>query len=693
MRKKIYRSKNKEKVCQCRKKYYNKNKEAIKAKEREKYSKDSEPKKQKERERYSKDSSPKKQKEREKYSKHSGPKKQKEREKYSKDSENKKGKVNEYKEKKRIELLHDDDKILQNFYRFSQHGPIFPCVSCHRRLHERTVKAIDDEFGAFITENNLTEFLKISPEFEVFGRKYICNTCRRYLLKKDTPPLNFTNGLDVDSTPEWMSELSSVGKSLVALDLPFLKVREIDKTGMPVTNDRYINVPRTLDEVSKTVNTLPRKSDELGFINVRIKRKMGLKTYHRFERVNGQLVNRVLDYLKGNNELYKEIQINEMKNELVHIDSSRSGSSSSSLSSSSKSSASQKINSSISSASDCSMISDDSMRSAKLSKKRTPFVQLGDDDNVFMNVTCLLPEDPAREVVINTSDKVIKKKLKRSDPCHFEIAPGEGKIPNNWLRAPHFLLRAFPLLFPKGRYGFYHERKIPLTPLQFFTQRILNINTQFSRDPDFLFVAEQFCERWAIERQIDISCKKGTFTKTQQGTVELSMVDDAFGIFKSIPGTPAYWKKFRNEIFARMEQLGPFHIFFTFSCAEMRWPNFIAAVWQEKGHQIKFTTNPWDGKWDSIEIKHKDSGDEGPFVPLPQFNERHMRSQTAFFRDHYILVTRMFDSRVKAFITSILKHKVAYYSYRVEFQARGLPHIHGKNETEHVFVVANEEQQ
>ena len=133
----------------------------------------------------------------------------------------------------------------------------------------------------------------------------------------ETPPLNFTNGLEVDTTPEWMSELSSVGKSLVALDLPFLKVREIDKTGMPVTNDRYINVPRTLDEVSKTVTSLPRVSEELGFIliNVRIKRMMGLKTYHRFEQVDGQLINRVLNYLKENNELYKEIQMNMMKNQ------------------------------------------------------------------------------------------------------------------------------------------------------------------------------------------------------------------------------------------------------------------------------------------------------------------------------------------------------------------------------------------
>ena len=47
------------------------------------------------------------------------------------------------------------------------------------------------------------------------------------------------------------------------------------------------------------------------------------------------------------------------------------------------------------------------------------------------------------------------------------------------------------------------------------------------------------------------------------------------------------------------------------------------------------------------------------------------------------LVTRMFDSRAKAFIKHILMKSdksglsVKNYCYRIEFQARGMPHIHG----------------
>ena len=42
------------------------------------------------------------------------------------------------------------------------------------------------------------------------------------------------------------------------------------------------------------------------------------------------------------------------------------------------------------------------------------------------------------------------------------------------------------------------------------------------------------------------------------------------------------------------------------------------------------------------------------------------------------MITRMFDNEVKSFIKNILmNHNVAYHCYRIEFQARGMPHLHG----------------
>ena len=47
------------------------------------------------------------------------------------------------------------------------------------------------------------------------------------------------------------------------------------------------------------------------------------------------------------------------------------------------------------------------------------------------------------------------------------------------------------------------------------------------------------------------------------------------------------------------------------------------------------------------------------------------------FKDYTFLITRMFDARVGSFVKNILKGggrevPFKYYSYRVEFQARGM---------------------
>ena len=44
------------------------------------------------------------------------------------------------------------------------------------------------------------------------------------------------------------------------------------------------------------------------------------------------------------------------------------------------------------------------------------------------------------------------------------------------------------------------------------TQRLLNVDKRFSKDPDWLFIAQQYVERHAIERQISISYQKGKIT-------------------------------------------------------------------------------------------------------------------------------------------------------------------------------------
>ena len=70
----------------------------------------------------------------------------------------------------------------------------------------------------------------------------------------------------------------------------------------------------------------------------------------------------------------------------------------------------------------------------------------------------------------------------------------------------------------------------------------------FAKDHDFLFMGQQFLERYALERQINMSALNGSFVETDDNCIKMMPTDDKFAIFQSIPGTPAYWKKFRSEV-------------------------------------------------------------------------------------------------------------------------------------------------
>ena len=188
---------------------------------------------------------------------------------------------------------------------------------------------------------------------------------------------------------------------------------------------------------------------------------------------------------------------------------------------------------------------------------------------------------------------------------------------------------------------------------------------------DFLFVAQQMCERYALERQIDVSLNyKGQYVTLPDGTKKILNPENILSIFKTIPGTPLYWKQFRAELFAAMNQLGPFHLFFTLSCGESQWAEEFASILKEKGHKVEFLSEPWSGKDSDILIDGK---------PFPQYKEENISSVTKLFQEHYFDLTRNFAHKVDKFIDKILMKsgKIKHYKYRVEFQARGMPHIHG----------------
>ena len=415
----------------------------------------------------------------------------------------------------------------------------------------------------------------------------------------------------------------------------------------------------------------------------------------------------------------------------------------------------------------------------------------------YNETTLLTPIDPTSNIVVNNTEKTIKKKIKKNAPV-IEIAPGEGKIPTNWLREKDNDIDSFPELHPEGRFGLDHDRSQKLTKNKYYGQRIMNEEPMYSENADYLFMAQQSVERSAIEREINMAMSQGSIKTNDKGEKSYIPSDDAYNIFQKIPGTPAYWKSFKNELYAKMEALGPFHVFFTFSCAEMKWASVLLEVLKVKlRRQLKifYLDNfinsdgisqnvAWDGEpntvllydeelsdvdttlndneyeisgkrvselkdiidkiikdvkkykkevaskkrksdpvmekklkmLDSLDYKLEDKDQQMDLIKfliqfednnnklkmkdivyiatsinvsqrskimtlesyLRRYLKQHSINKIDFLKDNFMLITQIFDKRAKDFLETILKKEgIEDYAYRVEWQIRGLPHIHG----------------
>ena len=133
---------------------------------------------------------------------------------------------------------------------------------------------------------------------------------------------------------------------------------------------------------------------------------------------------------------------------------------------------------------------------------------------------------------------------------------------------------------------------------------------------------------------------------------------------------------------AKLDNLGPFHLFFTLSCADLRWDENFAAILQDK-YDIKYKIEMDDeGNWDT-KVTARNRGSDLEYKPLKQFIEEDVEeSQHELIRGNVLIATRYYQQRVKNFICKIAMGannpmNVKYYTYKVEFQDRGAGHIHG----------------
>ena len=144
--------------------------------------------------------------------------------------------------------------------------------------------------------------------------------------------------------------------------------------------------------------------------------------------------------------------------------------------------------------------------------------------------------------------------------------------------------------------------------------------------------------------------------KSEDYLNKLVHLDEGFRVLKSVRGSPPYFEKCKKDLFAMIRQLGNQTWFCSFPAAETRWTHLLQTlgriVEKKEYSDYEIQQMTWEQKSDLIK---KDP----------------------------VTCARNFDHIVQLFIRDVLKSSVAPigeiadYFYRVEFQQRGSPHIHG----------------
>lgn len=334
-------------------------------------------------------------------------------------------------------ITHNDlDSCIASFQKAVREGPYYICSVCNRILYRKTVTELKK--SKYIIQHLFTGK-------KSFDKEYICKTCSSKLSKGQIPCQAVHNKLMVDDIPSELECLEKLEQILISQRILFEKIVIMAKGQQRKIKGAICNVPIECDQ---TCNVLPRAPERSGIIMLKLKRKLNFRGHVYFQAVRPDIVLSALTWLRVNNPLYSGITVN-----IENIDTNVI-----------------ELQLQASSENDGQM---SSINIAPCEKKVTddPDEEETDDPlNEFRaatSETCLqsvLPDYPVN-VEQNSSSKSVGNEI-------FNIAPGENKHPVSFMTDKQCEELAFPVLFPKGRFGYTVERAVNLSPTKYFNARL-----------------------------------------------------------------------------------------------------------------------------------------------------------------------------------------------------------------------------
>lgn len=228
------------------------------------------------------------------------------------------------------------------------------------------------------------------------------------------------------------------------------------------------------------------------------------------------------------------------------------------------------------------------------------------------------------------------------------------------------LTLAFPTLFPWGMADFAEPRLVPVD-LGEYAQHLLQYHDgRFARHSRFRYVVFNMIQRrkaLTLARAITQFIQKQGWTDRveldMKGVAEWFSGDSSAAhhtrrqfykrVSTNLRGTEPYWRIQRRDLQAMVRQLGPPHLFVTFTAADLWWADLVDLL--DRGGALMDAADERDRK----------------------------REVRRLVTENPVLVNWWFDRRFKEFLQNVLipKFNVKDWSFRKEYQQRGSVHVHG----------------
>ncbi|CAB3991404.1 Hypothetical predicted protein [Paramuricea clavata] len=444
--------------------------------------------------------------------------------------------------------------------------------------------------------------------------------------------------------PDVLNDLTPLEERLISPRIPFMQVRELPSGGQLSIHGNVVNVPA---DVNTTVSVLPRPINESQTIPIKLKRRLGYKHHYQFQNVRPSKVLEAARYLVCNSEIFKNEGIEVMDNYETNP-----------LNNVNEEAWSEFIANNTEETSD--IVSNEVNIQ---SQENVATMQASNDsiDNDTDDEWCE-PTERASGVM----DTLLQEPdITQNGDKIISFAPGEGNRPLGIFIDKDSEFLSFPTIYCGKRQADNSERLVPVHYSTICKWELRSQDRRVAQSVPNIFYKLKKLQIRQIQGSASLSLRKcktkgKTYTagdlKSESSVNKLINLDEGFRVLRNLRGSPPYFERCKKDLFAMIRQLGKPTWFCSFSAAETRWI-----------HLIKILGRLIDNKhYTDDEVK-----------------QMTWQKKSELIQKDPVTCARNFEHMVQLFIHNFIKSschpigEVVDFFYRVEFQQRGSPHIHG----------------